>query len=106
MLVQKVLGRNDKPSPDDLTSKREYYTKLFSKDKIEREPLSINYDGEEVDDSVPEEEEIKVALFKLQNRKAPGLTGITAEYMKMWYQLSHPEDKTLKLTKKLIKFGI
>ena len=107
---KKFLGKNNKPSPDDLKSKEEYYTKLFSKEKIEREPLNIEYDGEEVDDSVPEEGEIKEALFKLRNRKAPGLTGITAEHLKMWYRLSHPEDentisdeKANKIWNKIVK---
>ena len=30
---KKFSGKNNKPSPDDLKSKEEYYTKLFSKEK-------------------------------------------------------------------------
>ena len=89
---KKISGQSDKPLPDDLASKKDFYSNHFAKDKVDRETLEIDYDGEDVDDSIPEEVEIKEALFKLRNRTAPGLTGITVEHMKSWYRLSHPED--------------
>ena len=46
-----------------------------------------------MDDSILEEKEIIEALFKLKNRKAPGLIGITVEQLKGWYRLAHPEDE-------------
>ena len=69
------------------------------KDKIERETLEINYKGDDVDDSIPEEVDIIKALFKLRNRKAPGLSGITVEQMKLWYELSHSEDEKISINK-------
>ena len=88
-------GRSEKPSLEDLAVKREFYANLFSKVEIEKETLEINYEENDVDDSIPEEEEIIEALFRLRNRKAPGLTKITVEHLKEWYNLSHPEDKDM-----------
>ena len=88
-------GRSEKPSLEDLALKREFYTNLFLKVEIEKETLEINYEGSDVDDSIPEEKEIIEALFRLRNRMAPGLTGIMVEHLKEWYNLSHPEDKDM-----------
>ena len=85
--------------PDDLASKKDFYSNLFAKDKVDRETLEIEYDGKDVDDLIPEEVDTKEALFKLRNRKAPGLTGITVEHMKSWYRLSHPEDEEMEINK-------
>ena len=79
---KKFSGRSERPSLEDLASKREFYPNLFSKEETERETLKINYEGNDVDDSIPEEKEIIKALFKLKNRRAPGLTGITVEQLK------------------------
>ena len=40
----------------------------------------------------PDEEEIRQALFRMRNRKSPGLTNITVEHLKEWYVLSHPNE--------------
>ena len=92
---KKFSGRSERPSSEDLASKREFYVDLFSKDETEREGLKINYEGNEVDDSIPEEKEIIEALFRLKNRKAPGLTGITVEHLKGWYRSANPEDEEM-----------
>ena len=92
---KKFSGRSERPSLEDLASKREFYANLFSKEETERETLKINYEGNDVDDSIPEEKEIIKALFKLKNRRAPGLTGITVEQLKGWYRLAHPEDEKM-----------
>ena len=36
---------------------------------------------------------LKCALFKMRNRKAPGLTRISVDVLKLWYRLAHPEDE-------------
>ena len=90
---KKFSGRSERPSLEDLASKREFYADLFSREETEREKLEISYEGNEVDDSIPEEKEIIEALFRLKNRKAPGLTGITVEHLKGWYRLANPEDE-------------
>ena len=92
---KKFLGRSKRPSSEDLASKREFYVNLFSKEENEREKLKINYEGNEVDDSIPKEKEIIEALFRLKNRKAPGLTGITVEHLKGWYRLANPENEEM-----------
>ena len=63
------------------------------REETEKETLEIDYEGNDVDDSIPGEKEISEALFRLKNRRAPGLTGITVEHLKEWYKLSHPEDE-------------
>ena len=52
---KEFLGRSEKPSLEDLAVKREFYTNLFLKVEIEKETLEINYEGNDVDDSIPEE---------------------------------------------------
>ena len=52
---KKFLGISERPSPEDLASKREFYADLFLKEETEREKLKINYKGNHVDDSIPEE---------------------------------------------------
>ena len=99
MLVQKISEQSDKPSSEDLALKKEFYSNLFLKDKLKKETLEINYEGDDVDDSIPEEAEIIEALFKLRNRKAPGLTGISVEQMKLWYELSLSEDEKISINK-------
>ena len=99
---KKFLGRSERPSPEDLASKREFYADLFSREETEREKLEISYEGNEVDDSIPEEKEIIEALFRLKNRKAPGLTGITLEHLKGWYRLANPEDEKM-IDKKAVR---
>ena len=42
-----------------------------------------------MDDSKPEEGEIIKALMRMKNGKSPGLTGITVEDMKEWYNLTY-----------------
>ena len=90
---KKFSGRSEKPSLEDLASKREFYKDLFMREETEKENLDIEYEGNDVDYSIPGEKEISEALFRLKNRRAPGLTGITVEHLKEWYKLSHPEDE-------------
>ena len=40
---KKFLGRSERPSSEDLNSKREFYADFFSKEENEREKLKINY---------------------------------------------------------------
>ena len=57
-------------------------------------PLDFEYNGEMVKDEVPDEEEIRAALFKMRNRKAPGLTRISVDVVKKWYRLANPEEES------------
>ena len=56
-------------------------------------PLDFEYNGEMVKDEVPDEEEIRAALFKMRNWKAPGLTQISVDVVKKWYRLANPEEE-------------
>ena len=52
---------------------------MFEDKKLNNQPIDFEYSGEDVDDSTPDKEEIIRALFKMRNRKAPGMTKITAD---------------------------
>ena len=82
------------PSREALEVTRTTFATLFSRDDIPPGlPFTFEYDGDTVEDSVPSEEEIHSALFKMRSRKAPGLTTIRVDHLKEWYKLSHPERR-------------
>ena len=56
-------------------------------------PYPIIYDGPPVNDEIPNEYEIHNALYRMRNRKSPGLTKITVDLLKEWYTLSHPPQE-------------
>ena len=89
---RKFTGKALKPCRADLEKTRDNYVKLFTDDNLSDEvPFEFDYDGNDVNDSIPDEEEIRFALFKMRNRKAPGLTRISVDHLKLWYRLAHPE---------------
>ena len=55
-------------------------------------PFEFEYEGNNVKDTVPDETEIIFALFKMRNRKAPGLSRISVDDLKHWYHQAHPKD--------------
>ena len=72
---------------------RETYAKLFTADGL---PVVLSYkfeyNGQAVNNSVPMEAEIASALQQMQNGKAPGLTCIQVDQMKVWYLKARPEE--------------
>ena len=99
---QKFTGRALKPCRDDMEKTRQTYEKLFTDDGLSNDlPFDFEYNGDLVEDSVPDEEEIKVALFKMRNRKAPGLSKISVDDLKTWYRLAHPETEDTVATSDL-----
>ena len=83
---RKFTGKTIKPCCDDLEQKQETYATLFTDDGMTNEiPLDFEYNGEMVKDEVPDKEEIRAALFKMRNWKAPGLTRISVDAVKTWY---------------------
>ena len=71
---KKFTGKVLKPSPTDLEATRKVRENLFTKEDMSDEcPFDFEYNREPVDDSIPEEEEIRRALFRIRSRKAPGL---------------------------------
>lgn len=62
---------------------REAHENLFVEvERTDESPFDFDYDGPEVKDRIPMEEEIRNAVFTMRNRKTPGLSRITAENMK------------------------
>ena len=55
-------------------------------------PYDFPYQGPAVDDSIPQEDEIRSALFKMRSRKAPGLTQLSVDHLKQWYNEGHPQE--------------
>ena len=91
---RKFTGKALKPSPIDISKTKETYDKLFTAEEFSQElPYDFQYDGPLVDDSVPEEDEIVTALMKMRNRKAPGLSKISVDQMKIWYRRAFPEEE-------------
>lgn len=87
-------SRTPVPSREALEATRTTYSNLFSQDDIPPGLLfTFKYDGDTMEDSVPSEEEIHSALFKMRSRKAPGLTTIRVDHPKEWYKLSHLERR-------------
>ena len=77
-----------------LTETKETYDRLFQRVPLpDGEELEFLYDGPAVDDTTPTEEEIITALYRMRNRKAPGMTGITVEDLKRWEQGANPGEK-------------
>ena len=90
---RKFTGKALKPCPVDLKKTRETYKELFTKNEFsDVNPYDFHYEGEDVNDNVPSESEIITALFKMRSRKAPGLTRISVDHLKMWYNLAHPKE--------------
>lgn len=92
---RKFTGRALKSYRTDLDRTRYTYVKLFKDDDFsDDQPFDFEYDGDQVKGDILDKEEIRFALFKMQNRKAPGLTWITVDVLKIWYRLAHPEKKS------------
>ena len=87
------IKKVDRPCEGDLKEIRRTYKELFEHRKLNNQPIDFEYSGEDVDDSIPDEEEIIRALFKMRNRKAPGMTKITAEVMKSWFHLANSKKE-------------
>ena len=73
--------------------------KLFTADGFKDElPFDFDYKQDLVVDYVLNEEEIKFALFKMRNRKAPGLSRISVNVLKQWYRDAQPENDDKAVT--------
>ena len=89
---RKFTGKAPKPSVVKLDETKAVYDRLFQKAQPDGEELNFLYDGPVVNDQAPTEEEIVTALYRMRNRKAPGLTGITAEDLKKWEKGANPGE--------------
>ena len=91
---KKFTGKAITPSPIDLQKTRETFANLLTKDEEipDSTPYDFPYQGPAVDDSIPQEDEIRSALFKMRSRKAPGLTQLSVDHLKQWYNEGHPQE--------------
>lgn len=92
---RKHTGKTIKPSKETIEKTRKTYEDLFTADEDvgnEETLYDFEYEGEEVKDDVPDEEEIREALMRMRNRKAPGLTGISVDKIKEWYNSARPKE--------------
>ena len=87
---RKFTGRALRPSKADLEKTRQTYAELFADDRLSEEiPFEFEYEGEPVNDSIPGEDEIAMALRKMWSRKAPRLSRISVDDLKRWYKETH-----------------
>ena len=86
------IKKVDRPCEGDLKETKRKYEELFRHIELDNQPLPFEYQGKDVEDSIPDEEEIVRALFMMKNQKSPGLTGITADVMKSWFHLANTEE--------------
>ena len=82
---KKFTGRTTKSSPVSLEKIRETLNLYKEVERINELPFDFDYDGPEVEDRIPTEEEIEKAAFTMRNWKSPGLSRITVKDMKRWY---------------------
>ena len=76
-----------------LNETKTVYDQLFQRVQLpDEEKLIFSYEGPEVYDNMPTEEEITMALYQMRNRKASGMTGITAENLKRWEKGAKPGE--------------
>ena len=54
-------------------------------------PFEFEYDGDVVNDDIPDNNEIRHAVFQMRSRKAPGLTRVSVDIIKVWYKLGFPK---------------
>ena len=57
------------------------------------EKISLFYDQPRVNDTIPDEEEIKAAIQKMRYNKAPGTSEITAEHLRAWMQEAEDREQ-------------
>ena len=92
---RKFAGKALRPLRVDLECARQTHEELVANHNLSDIcPYEFEYDGETVNDSIPSEQEIRNALFKMRSRKAPGLTQISVDQLKEWCDYVHGEEAT------------
>jgi hypothetical protein len=90
-------GKASKPSVETLEKIRLNYATLFTKEDREGElPFEFQYHGREIDDEIPSDFELGVALRRMRSRKAPGMSGLNVDTLKQWFQGAYPERKDVQ----------
>jgi hypothetical protein len=90
-------GKASTPSEEALEKVRSSYEKLYSKDDLEDGlPFDFKYDGDQIMDEVPTNGELGIALSRMRNRKAPGLSGLSVDTLKAWFREAYPEREDVQ----------
>jgi len=85
--------RGDKafrPSFEDMTRLTDEMEDMHKRVDPQEEPIPTLIAPYEIDDSVPTEDEITLAVKRLKSGKSPGATKMTAAHLKKWYRQAHP----------------
>jgi coenzyme F420-reducing hydrogenase gamma subunit len=100
---RQTTGRPMKPTREDTETLRKERKELYTK----AEDLPPMFDVIEVpatvDDSIPTEREIREAIGRLKNGKAPGPSGITAEHLKKWTSNRRTDPNQWELVTKVVE---
>ena len=84
--------RGDKafrPSFKDMGQLTDAMEDLHQRVEPQEEPIPTLIAPYEIDDSVPTEDEISLAVKRLKSGKSPGATKMTAAHLKKWYRQAH-----------------
>jgi hypothetical protein len=60
------------------------YSDLYKATTPPGDPIPIHYHGNAIDDTTPEDEEIRRAVRRLKAGKAPGPSGLRVDEIKQW----------------------
>ena len=82
-----MTGRPLRPTREETRTLQEERKILYTKDKNLPEMFLIIPTNFQVDDLVPLDKEIHMALSRLKNGKSPGASGLTVDQLKMWMQI-------------------
>lgn len=75
---------------------RAEYQSLYTRQEPLQSNITLFYNQERVDDTVPTEEEIKIALKGMRCNKSPGCSNITVEDLQGWMEESEKEVDSRK----------
>ena len=93
---QSYDGKASTPSEETLEKVRSSYSKLYTKDDLGRGlPFDFKYEGDQVLDEAPSDGELGIALSRMRNRKAPGLSGLSVDTLKEWYRGTYPDREEI-----------
>jgi Reverse transcriptase (RNA-dependent DNA polymerase) len=96
------------PTRDDIDKIQKEFQTLYSKNE-NKENILRTYVKYNINDKIPEEEEIIKSLKKLRNGKAPGSSGISVDEIKSWYNRARVlkeekiDEKAIKLWDSVIE---
>jgi hypothetical protein len=89
VFYRKASDRPPKPSRIELGRVTAEYAALYArKEDLPEETIPVLVAPVDIPDNPPTNEEITFAVRGLRNRRAPGPSGMSAEHLKAWLELS------------------